>query len=74
MKSVLACVALIASSTAIELEYEMGDAPILDERAQEFDPRRMSNYDAITGRGDTEEGPDTMKNVLVYEDAEDPDD
>ena len=66
--------ALVASSTALELEYEMGDAPTLDVRAQAFDPNRLSNYDAITGRGATEEGADTMKNVLVYEDAEDPDD
>jgi hypothetical protein len=34
----------------------------------------MSNYDAITGRGLTEEGEDTMRNVLVYEDADNEDD
>ena len=28
----------------------------------------MSEYDAITGRGDTQEGADTRKNVLVYDD------
>lgn len=29
----------------------------------------MSHYDGITGRGDTQEGADTRKNVLVYDDA-----
>ena len=27
----------------------------------------MSQYDGITGRGDTQEGADTRKNVLQYE-------
>ena len=70
MKSFLASVALASYASAMQLEYAMGDAPELDESVQAFDPERLSNYTGITGRGETEEGADTMKNVLIYEEAE----
>ena len=74
MKSFAAVAAIATLSSAMQLEYEMGDNPTLDESAQAFDPEKLSSYTGITGRGDTEEGEDTMKNVLVYADAENEDD
>ena len=51
-----------------QLSYAMGDST-----ASAADPLNMAGYDAIIGRGLTEEGDDTMKNVLYYEDAENED-
>ena len=44
-----------------------------DSTASAADPFNMAGYDAIIGRGLTEEGDDTMSNVLYYEDAENED-
>merc|ERR1711978_733613 len=68
MKSFAASVLLAISAQALQLEYEIGENPELSEAGQEFDPEKMSSYDAITGRGDTQEGADTRKNVLQYDD------
>ena len=38
MKSFAAVAAIATLSSAMQLEYEMGDNPTLDESAQAFDP------------------------------------
>jgi len=68
MKTYTSLLALVASTQALQLEYDIGDNPTISEAAAEYDPERMSEYDAITGRGETQEGADTRKNVLVYDD------
>ena len=68
MKSFAASVLLALSAQALQLEYEIGEPGQLSEEAQAFDPEKMSSYDAITGRGDTQEGADTRKNVLEFDD------
>ena len=73
MKTFLSSVALATISSAMQLQYEMGDPPVLDPEAQKFDPNGLSGYDGITGRGETEEGENTMMNVLIYEDADNED-
>lgn len=68
MKSFAASVLLAISAQALQLEqYDIGQNPELSEGAQAFDPEKMTHYDAITGRGDTQEGADTRKNVLQYD-------
>ena len=69
MKTFAAALSLAAVTQALQLEYEIGDRPDISKSAQQFDPEEMSDYDAITGRGDTQEGSGTRKNVLVYDDA-----
>lgn len=71
MKSFAASVLLAIYAQALQLEqYEIGQNPDISEEAQEFDPEMMSHYDAIGGRGDTQEGADTRKNVLEYDDED----
>ena len=73
MKTFAAALTLAAATQALELEYKQSERPDLDASQQQFDPEEMTDYDSITGRGDTQEGDNTRKNVLVYEDEEDED-
>lgn len=56
MKTFAAALSLAAVTQAIDLEFKIGEAPDIDESMRGFDPEEMANYDALTGRGDTQEG------------------
>ena len=68
MKSFAASTILAVASQALQLQYEMGDLPVTSTAQQAYDPERMSDYDALGGRGDTQEGADTREDVMVYDD------